>query len=234
MAINNNIYAHTYSGRLIDIAHFQKSDIDLRDISVSLSRQRRYGGHTAVPWTVAQHLTLCGVMADMMGCSDDDIKAVFLHDIEETWVQDVIFPIKRNLMLGRYDKICREISDVVYDFFGLKDFFKSSDNKHMVECFDRAAYILEAFTMVPGFVHDQNMFHDDVNSLVTTLVDKGFHIPQNLIDVDELEMAQDMFEILNVWAAEKTLGAPISSELPQGITIEGNFKVIEKGPEDVE
>lgn len=233
MAINKDVFTHTYSGRLLNLRTFSKEDIDLRDISISLSRQRRYAGHTAVPWTVAQHITLCGAMADVMGCSDDDIKAVFLHDVEETWVQDVIFPIKRNFMFNDYKTMSRDISNVVYDFFGLKGYLNNTDNKHLINVFDQTAYIMEAFQMVPAFVHDQNLFHDDVNTLVTELISKDFSIPQSLIDVDEMKMAQDVFEILNVWSAENTIGAPISSELPDNVQlIEGDYTVVSEGARD--
>lgn len=231
MPINKDVFTHTYSGRLLNLRYFSKDDIDLRDIAISLSRQRRYAGHTAVPWTVAQHITLCAAMADYMGCSDDDIKAVFLHDVEETWVQDIIFPMKRNFMFGEYKTLSRDISNKVYDFFGLPGYLNNSDNRHLIDVFDQTAYIMEAFQMIPGFVHDQNLFHNDVNALVTELINKDFSIPQGLIDHDEMSLAQDIFEILNVWAAEKTIGAPISSELPEGVTIE---EVIQGNTKDVE
>lgn len=234
MPITKDIFTTTYTGRHINLRNFSKEDIDLRDIAVSLSRQRRYAGHTAVPWTVAQHITLCAAMADIMGCSDEDIKAVFLHDVEETWVQDVIFPIKSNLMLSEFKTLSRNISDEVYDFFGLEGYLNNANNRHLIKVFDMSAYIIEAFHMVPGFVHNQNLFDQDVNTLVTNLIENNFAIPQSLIDVDEMTMAQDVFEILNVFSAENVLQAPISSDLPEGITIDGDFKIIEKGANDVE
>lgn len=213
MTNKDYIPCHTYTGRLVNLADFQETDIDLRDIAVSLSRQNRYAGHSAVPWSVGQHLMLCGAMAQAAGVSDTDTRCIFLHDIEETWVQDVIWPVKTNLMLGRYSAISDNVSKKVYSFFGLADDYANADTRYLLKTFDRAAYIIEGFQLIPGFVHNQDDFHNDVNALVKQLVEQEFSIPQWLWEMDSNTVAQELFEILNVFHAETVLGQPISAEV---------------------
>lgn len=202
----------TFTGRWIDLLNFKKEDIDLRDIAVSLSRQSRYAGHSALDWSVGQHIILCGAMGQAAGVSDDDVKALVLHDVEETWVQDVIWPIKNNFTLSKYGKVSDKISDVVYDFFGLKEHWSSSDTKYLVKTFDRAAYIIEGFQLLPGFVHEQEYFNDDINNLVKKLIEEDFSIPDWLLHMPPNDVANEIFEILNVWNTEHVLGIELSSE----------------------
>lgn len=204
------VIVRTYSGRDVDLKNFTKDDIDLRDIAISLSRQRRYAGHTAKPWTVGQHLFLCGMIAQVLGLSDKVIMGAVLHDVEETWIQDTIWPIKKNYMYQDYDIDADKISEVVFEFFGCDI---NENQMDLVKCIDRAAYIIEAFHLSPGFVFEREYFADNVVEMIDRLVnDLDFKIPQDLMDLDEMTVAQDLFETLNVWAAEKVLGAEISVE----------------------
>lgn len=204
----------TFTGRKIDIAKFTKDDIDLRDIAISLSRQRRYAGHTSIPWTVGQHIILCYMIADFCEHSEDMKKAAFLHDVEETWVQDIIYSVKSLYVLNRYNAVSSNISYVVFDFFGLPDDFMTSlDNKRLLKAIDETAHIYESMHLFPGFVHDSAEFTFTTNEIVKYLTQKNFAIPNDLFRMHENEVAQNILEILQVMHTEKMVGQEISSEL---------------------
>ena len=83
----------TYTGRYVDLKNFKKEDIDLTDITISLSRQNRFNGHILVDWSVLKHSVFCSLIADALGDNNDMKKLMILHDIHETWYQDIANPI---------------------------------------------------------------------------------------------------------------------------------------------
>lgn len=206
---------YTFTGRKIDINEFKKEDVDLLDIATSIARQRRYAGHTALPWSVGQHLILCVMLAEL---SSDDEKLkpmVFLHDVEETWCQDIIYDIKRRYTLGIYDKTCEKVSKVVYDFFGFGEEYNSGKYKKMIHIIDRVAYHFEASQLISTYEMSEGNFSDEEKELITLLVTKGFQIPIDLINMDEDDVRQNIYEILQTLHSEKMLGSGLSSEIDE-------------------
>lgn len=206
------VLTHTFTGRMVDIEHFKKSDVDLTDISISLSRQRRYAGHTAMPYSVAQHSVVCSMIAAVLKLNDTIIKCAFLHDAEETWVQDVVQPIKRNYMLGRYAQVSDKVSEVVYDFFGLGKAWSNPDIRNTVRSIDQAAYHYEASKLIPSYRYSDDRFTQDAKAMIAELEELKFEIPQGLIVFSDSDMAQLLFEQMNVIYTEHVLGAEVSSE----------------------
>lgn len=201
----------TYTGQQIDPANFKKEQINLYDIAVSLSRQRRYAGHTAVPWSVGQHALLCAMMCDVGGYDELSRKLCFLHDHEEFVMQDVIFGIKRSYMLKRYKTDSLKVSETIYDFFGLLTEFKDIENKKFINAVDQAAYVFEALTLRPTFVYTPSEYSKEVQEVVKVLLDKNFTIPISLIHMSDEEVATAIFEVSNVIHAENTLGAEVDA-----------------------
>lgn len=209
------VYTFTFTGRQIDLTDFKKEDIDLRDIAISLSRQNRYAGHTAVPWSVGQHSILCGAIAQELGATDKATQSVFLHDVAETWIQDIINPIKSNYTLGTYKKLDTAITKKTYDFFGLKDEFEDYHISKFTADVDQVAYIIESLQMIPVFKYKADDWNEHIQAYVKHLGSQNFSIPEWLIQMTPTEVAEQLFEIMNVWKAEDTLGGEISSEIKE-------------------
>lgn len=79
----------TASGRRVNLAQIRPEDICLDDIAVALARINRHGGHTRVPYTVAQHSVEVSRM-----CAPEDAEWGLMHDAAEAYVGDVVSPIK--------------------------------------------------------------------------------------------------------------------------------------------
>lgn len=76
-------------------------EIDLDDVCHQLSLVNRFGGGTHYPYSVAQHSTLCYVMAEDVYPGDRSTRLWALcHDLTEYMVGDIIRPVKRLLEPG--------------------------------------------------------------------------------------------------------------------------------------
>jgi 5'-deoxynucleotidase YfbR-like HD superfamily hydrolase len=84
----------TYTGRLIDLAHFSEEDVRLPDISHALSLINRFTGHSKCPYSVAQH----SVMVSRITQPENALWGL-LHDASEAYLGDVATPLK-NLLPG--------------------------------------------------------------------------------------------------------------------------------------
>lgn len=205
------VLTHTFTGRVIDLENFTKDDVDLTDIAISLSRQRRYAGHTAVPYSVGMHLIACVSIADALKMSDDICELTFLHDIEETWVQDVVSPIKHNYMLARFRQLSDEITAVVHDFF--KVTHKITPEKlDVVSSIDKVAYHFEARKMIPSYRFEEKRWTPDQIKMIKELEGMSFAITDDLLVNTDTQIAQIIFEMLNVLHVENVHGVKLSAE----------------------
>lgn len=81
-----------YSGGTIDPLAPKASEIMIADIGHSLSMMCRYGGHTDVFYSVAEH---CWHMSFIVPA--EDALWALLHDAPEAYLADVTRPLKRQL-----------------------------------------------------------------------------------------------------------------------------------------
>ena len=105
----------------------QESDFDIEDIANSLSNTCRFGGHTDVFYSVAQHSVL---VAGLLAVERDVKLAGLLHDAGEAYIGDIVSPLKKNLFYrtaclvpGAYrvtpiKEIESNILKVLFDKFG--------------------------------------------------------------------------------------------------------------------
>ena len=130
---------NTYSGQVIDFNNINVTDIRIDDIIHALSNICRFGGHSGVFYSVAQHSCLVAAMAP-----DELKKPALLHDACEAYVGDMIKPFK-NLVGSSYRVFEDEFSAAIADKFGLKykDFL---DIKYL----DEAALELEHAALIKG------------------------------------------------------------------------------------
>lgn len=82
-------YLVTYTGRFIDPINPNPRDINLEDIAHALSSICRFGGHTKLFYSVAEHSVR---VADLV--SEENRLWAFLHDASEAYFGDLIAPIK--------------------------------------------------------------------------------------------------------------------------------------------
>lgn len=80
------------SGKYLDILDPQPESIEIEDIARGLSRQARFGGHSNVMYTVAQHSIECSLLVS----NKYKIQAL-LHDASEAYIGDIPTPFKNHL-----------------------------------------------------------------------------------------------------------------------------------------
>ena len=104
----------TASGARIDLLKPDPSQIHLRDIALSLSRQCRFAGHSLGFYSVAEHSIL---VAEHL---PQELKLHgLLHDAAEAFTGDLISPVKRwcvNMPLVEF-----ALMDAIYAALGLGD-----------------------------------------------------------------------------------------------------------------
>jgi len=85
-------WLNTRSGRVFDLLEPTPAMIDFDEIAESLAKICRFGGHTALHWSVAQHSVLCAREA-----SPRAAPYALLHDAHEAMIGDLTTPFKNAL-----------------------------------------------------------------------------------------------------------------------------------------
>ncbi len=119
----------TFSGEYVDVLNPNPDFINITDISRSLSKQCRFGGHTQLFYSVAQHCLECSYLV-----KPEHQLAALLHDASEAYLMDIPSPIKHRLT--NYKKIEDNLMRTIALKFGftypLSDQVKNID-KEMLE-----------------------------------------------------------------------------------------------------
>ena len=206
----------TFSGRMVDLKNFSEQDIDLRDIAISLCRQNRYLGHTAMPWSVAQHSILCGMIAQIVGLSSSLQQAIFIHDVHETWFQDIISPIIHEYATQSYKEDQKKADRVIFKFFGLEHHLDNEMSIQMTKLVDKVACVIEQIFLRPGYDYtiDRGSWSHEVTRMVDFLISEGFVIDKTLINMQPNVCGQQFYEVLAVMHFEATTGTEIVVDAP--------------------
>jgi len=115
----------TFTGRQVDPFNLQPEDVNIVDIAHSLSQQNRYGGHTIVPYSVAQHC-LKMEYAIEKECNHLEMQLdALMHDASEAYITDIPKPIKERIPM--IDEIEANVLNVIYQKYGIKHFLKVQD-----------------------------------------------------------------------------------------------------------
>lgn len=198
----------TVSGKLIDTKKFKAEDIDILDIAISLSRQRRYVGHTLVPWTVGQHMIFCGMMCHQTEEYKKYEKAVLCHDLHEYIMQDMASPLIKEYTTKVYKKDCDRIDKVLFEHFGIDVDDLTID---VIKYFDSLAYRFECEVFRPD---TPCVIPKGVEIMYTKMVTEGWCIPEELINMSDSEVAQVISQALEVYIVEKQKGEiPLKAKL---------------------
>lgn len=87
-------YLVTYSGNVYSIGKLDAKEVHIYDIAHALSYQRRFGGHLAAPWSVAEHSIKVAQLLAEVGHGPDVQLQGLMHDAHEAYVTDVPTPLK--------------------------------------------------------------------------------------------------------------------------------------------
>ena len=118
---NPEDYIELYSGVPYFFMDPNSHDYEIEDIAHSLSMQCRYGGHTRVFYSVAEHcVRLADYTRDNINNNPRYVRTALLHDAGEAFLVDIPRPIKN--LLPDYKKIEAPIEmavatqwDLMYD-----------------------------------------------------------------------------------------------------------------------
>lgn len=107
----------TVSGKEVSILNPDPGTIDIKDIAHALSHINRFTGHTAVPYTVAEHSLRVSSYLKAQGYTPASQLAGLLHDASEAYLGDVSTPLKQ--LLPDYKQIELNFERVIELRFGV-------------------------------------------------------------------------------------------------------------------
>jgi uncharacterized protein len=84
----------TYTGQYFDFADPQPDQVDIKDIAHGLSNLCRFNGQCSKFYSVAEHSYHVSVLAEQYDLRSDIIQAAFLHDAAESYLGDLVSPLK--------------------------------------------------------------------------------------------------------------------------------------------
>jgi hypothetical protein len=93
-------YLQTVSGRWVNPFDPDPSQLDAGDIARALANQCRFGGHSRVFYSVAQHSVIVSQLVEERGGDVEDVFAALMHDAAEAYLGDMPHPIKHRSALG--------------------------------------------------------------------------------------------------------------------------------------
>lgn len=85
-------WSTSYTRRRFYPADARPKDVDVRDIAHSLSLTNRFGGHTEVGYSVAQHSVLVSQV-----CKPEHALIGLMHDAPEAYVGDLMRAVKKQV-----------------------------------------------------------------------------------------------------------------------------------------
>jgi uncharacterized protein len=93
-------YLQTVSGRWVNPFDPDPDQLDAGDIARALANQCRFGGHSRVFYSVAQHSVIVSELVEQRGGDAEDVFAALMHDASEAYLGDMPHPIKHRSPLG--------------------------------------------------------------------------------------------------------------------------------------
>lgn len=87
-------------------------EVDIEDIAHALAHQCRYGGHAKCHYSVAEHCYLLSTVVP-----PEHALAALMHDAAETYLQDIVRPVKK--YLAGYADIERGLEKVIFTKYGI-------------------------------------------------------------------------------------------------------------------
>jgi hypothetical protein len=114
-------YLQTVSGRRLNPFDPDPDQLDIADIARALANVCRFGGHTRVFYSVAQHSVIVSELVEQRGGDVEDVFAALMHDASEAYLGDMPHPIKHRSPLGASFKAAEEhLEHAIRDRFSIK------------------------------------------------------------------------------------------------------------------
>jgi uncharacterized protein len=114
-------YLQTVSGRWVNPFDPDPAQLDAGDIARALANQCRFGGHSRVFYSVAQHSVIVSELVEQRGGDVEDVFAALMHDAAEAYLGDMPHPIKHRSELGAAFKAAEEhLEQALRDRFSIK------------------------------------------------------------------------------------------------------------------
>lgn len=126
-------WEQTFTGKQFWPLDPRPDEVSLEDIAHGLSQQCRFNGHCKEFYSVAQH---CVLVSEIV--RPDQARAGLFHDAPETYIGDIVSPLKRSLP-KKFKEIEKRIEEVIFKHFGIIDY----DHLHIKEA-DKIALATEA------------------------------------------------------------------------------------------
>ena len=93
-------YLQTVSGRWLNPFDPDPDQLDIGDIARALANLCRFGGHSRVFYSVAQHSVIVSELVEQRGGGAEDAFAALMHDATEAYLGDMPHPLKHRSALG--------------------------------------------------------------------------------------------------------------------------------------
>jgi uncharacterized protein len=114
-------YLQTVSGRWVNPFDPDPSQLDAGDIARALANQCRFGGHSRVFYSVAQHSVIVAELVEQRGGGVEDVFAALMHDATEAYLGDMPHPLKHRSPLGAAFKDAEDhLERALHERFGIK------------------------------------------------------------------------------------------------------------------
>jgi hypothetical protein len=142
-AVNAEAAIQTVGGRRVQPLEAAPGDIDLEDVAHALSNLCRFGGHTRVFFSVAQHSCLVADAVAAAGGSPEETLWALLHDAAEAYLGDLAHPLKHSPYGDAYRVAEERLQAVVCARFGL-----AADTPARVKRVDRSLLASERLALM--------------------------------------------------------------------------------------
>jgi uncharacterized protein len=114
-------YLQTVSGRWVNPFDPDPDQLDAGDIARALANQCRFGGHSRVFYSVAQHSVIVSELVERRGGDVEDVFAALMHDATEAYLGDMPHPLKHRSALGAAFKEAEDhLEQAIRDRFAIK------------------------------------------------------------------------------------------------------------------
>lgn len=131
-------YLQTVSGRWVNPFDPDPAQLDADDIARALANQCRFGGHSRVFYSVAQHSVIVSHLVQERGGDVEDVFAALMHDASEAYLGDMPHPLKHRSPLGA---AFREAEDHLEQ--AIRDRFRIKSDVPAIKHADRALLATE-------------------------------------------------------------------------------------------
>ncbi len=136
----------TFSGRFVDTKKPDPGTIVLEDIAHALAATCRFGGHSKVFFSVAEHAVNCSLHLERAGWSRPDCLAALHHDDSEAFLVDIPRPLKPLLGVA-YRRLSDRMDKAIVKGLGLPFTAEAFHAAHIKDA-DNHALVIEAHELM--------------------------------------------------------------------------------------